>query len=103
MKRDSRIEKVGAALRRQRGANVIIARQDEADVNLYHGAAGVTYTIAELERLAETQSVVRITYQDGGQPLPGEKVIRLDDAFGNLITSDDAGQPHNLMNEAGDK
>lgn len=102
MKQNSRIEKVGAALRRQRSAETLIVSQDVSNPDQYHGVGGLVYTTADLERIAETKQVVRITYTDHA-PIPGEKVVTFDDAFGNLITSDDAGEPHNPIHDAGDK
>lgn len=56
--------------RRQR--RTLIAMQDNDDANLYH-AHGVTYTLAELERLSESGwHIIRIVYSDEESTIAGE-------------------------------
>ena len=83
MRSKARIEKVGAALRRQRGGEVLIVSQNVTDPDLYEGVGGATYRTDELERIsASGRQVVRITYTDHA-PIPGEKVVTFDDVLGN--------------------
>ena len=80
----SRINKVGAALRRQKSARIIIATQDIDEPDIYHAADDVTYTLAELDRLSEAGTqVVRIDYRDTPKP-PGARTISFDDFFGSV-------------------
>lgn len=56
--------------RRQR--RTLIAMQDNSDADLYH-AHGVTYTLAELERLSESGwHIIRIVYSDEESTIAGE-------------------------------
>ena len=88
----SRINKVGAALRRQKSARIIIATQDIDESDIYHAADDVTYTLAELDRLStEGVQVVKIVYDSNWRSSHEAKVITFNDIFGRTSTD-------NLMN-----
>ena len=82
----ARVERVDAALRRQKSARIIIATQDIDEPDIYHAADDVTYTLAELDRLSEAGTqVVRIDYRETTKQ-PGARTITLDESFGTLKT-----------------